>query len=135
MPSKNPVLTGYFSRAGHPAIKIGVYGIHAGLKQEFEAIIDTGFTGFHLMPTWKRSDPPLQKRGTQKMAAIEARDTAKPALPAPNDCHLTFRVGGYSSPLNALSRMAGSRASSSVFACAPKSPAVRTFSQSASNRR
>ena len=50
MPSKDPILTGSLSDTGHPVIKITVFGIHPDLKQEFEVMIDTGFTGFLLMP-------------------------------------------------------------------------------------
>lgn len=49
-PATVPVQTGYIDSAGHPRIKIGVYGLSEALKQEFEAIIDTGFTGFLMMP-------------------------------------------------------------------------------------
>jgi len=38
------------NKSGHPAVKIGVHGIHPDLRREFEALIDTGFTGFLLMP-------------------------------------------------------------------------------------
>jgi predicted aspartyl protease len=50
MPSKDPILTGFLSDTGHPVIRISVFGIHPDLKQEFEVMIDTGFTGFLLMP-------------------------------------------------------------------------------------
>ena len=77
MPSKNPVLTGYFSRAGHPAIKIGVHGIHAGLKQEFEAIIDTGFTGFLLMPIMSAFPLGLTLAGTGSYTLADNTTSAK----------------------------------------------------------
>jgi predicted aspartyl protease len=50
MSSKNPLLPGYFNSGGHPALKVSVFGIHDSLKKEFEVMIDTGFTGFMLMP-------------------------------------------------------------------------------------
>ena len=50
MPSKEPILAGYFNSDGHPAVRIQVFGIAHELKQEFEAMIATGFTGFLLMP-------------------------------------------------------------------------------------
>jgi predicted aspartyl protease len=50
MPSKEPILTGFLSDTGHPVIKVTVFGIHPDLKQQFEVMIDTGFTGFLLMP-------------------------------------------------------------------------------------
>ena len=45
-----PIQTGYLDKIGHPNVKITVHGISADLKQEFEAMIDTGFTGFLMMP-------------------------------------------------------------------------------------
>jgi len=51
MPEANPpIQTGYLDKIGHPTVRIAVHGIHPNLKQEFEALIDTGFTGFLLMP-------------------------------------------------------------------------------------
>jgi predicted aspartyl protease len=41
---------GYLASNGHPHIKIGVWGLSAQFKQEFEAMIDTGFTGFLMLP-------------------------------------------------------------------------------------
>lgn len=44
-----PIWTGYFANSGSPAVKIRVSGpITKG--KEFEAILDTGFTGFLSMP-------------------------------------------------------------------------------------
>lgn len=50
MPFKEPIQIGFLNSGGHPAIKVEVCGIHPDLKQEFEVMIDTGFTGFLLMP-------------------------------------------------------------------------------------
>src|SRR4051812_21340427 len=50
MPSKKPILIGSLDEFGHPVVQITVHGIHPDMKQEFEAMIDTGFTGFLLMP-------------------------------------------------------------------------------------
>jgi predicted aspartyl protease len=41
-----PTWTGFFSKSGSPAIKINIYGISDKASREFEAIVDTGFTGF-----------------------------------------------------------------------------------------
>lgn len=50
MPSKEALITGYFNSGGHPSLRVSVYGVFADLKKEFEVMIDTGFTGFLLMP-------------------------------------------------------------------------------------
>ncbi len=36
--------------AGHPIIHIKVWGIHEQFAQEFDALLDTGFTGFLMLP-------------------------------------------------------------------------------------
>jgi predicted aspartyl protease len=43
-------MTGSFNDAGSPVIKISVFGAFEQAKREFEAIVDTGFTGFVSMP-------------------------------------------------------------------------------------
>lgn len=45
-----PAKTVSLSSAGHPYIKVKVYGISDNLAQEFDALIDTGFTGFLMLP-------------------------------------------------------------------------------------
>jgi predicted aspartyl protease len=45
-----PPLTGFFNNAGSPVIKISVYRVFEQAKQEFDAIVDTGFTSFLSMP-------------------------------------------------------------------------------------
>jgi predicted aspartyl protease len=50
MPTFHRAQTGYLESNGHPCIKIKVHGISGDLAQEFEAMIDTGFNGFLLMP-------------------------------------------------------------------------------------
>jgi predicted aspartyl protease len=42
--------SGYFDKAGNPCVKITVSGVYNQSGIEFEAIIDTGFTGFLLIP-------------------------------------------------------------------------------------
>lgn len=46
----NQVLPGYFDSYGNPVIRISVYGVAEAAQQEFEAMIDTGFSGFLMMP-------------------------------------------------------------------------------------
>lgn len=77
MPSKNPLLTGYFNSGGHPALKISVYGLHLDLKQEFEVMIDTGFTGFLLMPIMSAFPLGLTLMGTGNYTLADNSSSAK----------------------------------------------------------
>jgi clan AA aspartic protease len=45
-----PAKTVSLNNAGHPFIKVKVFGIAEQLAQEFDALIDTGFTGFLMLP-------------------------------------------------------------------------------------
>lgn len=42
--------TGFFSSSGSPALRVSAYGVVPQAAQEFDAIVDTGFTGFISMP-------------------------------------------------------------------------------------
>lgn len=42
--------TGFLDKAGHPHIKIRVWGLAEQFAQEFEAMIDTGFSGYLSIP-------------------------------------------------------------------------------------
>jgi predicted aspartyl protease len=77
MPSKSPVLIGSLSESGHPTIKITVFGIHPDLKQEFEAMIDTGFTGFLLMPIMSAFPLGLTLLGTGNYTLADNSTNAK----------------------------------------------------------
>lgn len=44
---------GSFDSKGNAVVKLSVRGVHKDLAQEFDAIIDTGFTGFLAMPLVK----------------------------------------------------------------------------------
>lgn len=44
------IKTGYLDNAGHPHIKIRVWGLSAEFAQDFEAMIDTGFSGYLSLP-------------------------------------------------------------------------------------
>ena len=45
-----PTWTGTLDNSGSPVIKISIYGVLDTMAQEFDAIVDTGFTGFLSMP-------------------------------------------------------------------------------------
>lgn len=44
------VKIGFLDKAGHPHIKIRVWGLSADFGREFEAMIDTGFSGYLSIP-------------------------------------------------------------------------------------
>ncbi len=48
--ARAPVQLAYFDDLGHPALRIAVHGVVESAQQTYEAMIDTGFTGFLLMP-------------------------------------------------------------------------------------
>ncbi|MGA7219058.1 MAG: hypothetical protein WBX38_12115 [Candidatus Sulfotelmatobacter sp.] len=41
---------GYLDASGHPHVKVRIWGLSEQFAQEFEAMIDTGFTGFLSIP-------------------------------------------------------------------------------------
>ena len=46
----NECLIGYSNCNGHPSVNLTVHGFHRDLNEQFEAQIDTGFSGFLMMP-------------------------------------------------------------------------------------
>jgi len=50
MPSRKLTVTGCLDKSGSPSVRISVHGISPDSRQEFDAVIDTGFTGFLMMP-------------------------------------------------------------------------------------
>lgn len=43
-------MDGFFSQNGHPIIPIEVYGFSKEVTQKFDAMLDTGFSGFLSLP-------------------------------------------------------------------------------------
>lgn len=43
-------MDGFFNQNGHPIIPIEVYGYSKKIRQKFEAMLDTGFSGFLSLP-------------------------------------------------------------------------------------
>jgi predicted aspartyl protease len=60
---KAQLWTGYFDKSGSPAIKVMIHGPFAK-PVEFDAILDTGFTGFIAMPLLKALPLGLMLYGT-----------------------------------------------------------------------
>ena len=77
MPSKTPIQIGYLDKIGHPSLKISVHGIHADLKEDFEAMIDTGFTGFLMMPIMSALPLGLTLMGTSNYTLADNSTSAK----------------------------------------------------------
>ena len=77
MPSGKPMLTGYLDKSGHPILKISVHGVHPDLKQDFEAMIDTGFTGFLMMPIMAAFPLGLTLMGTSNYTLADNSTSAK----------------------------------------------------------
>jgi|SRR5208283_1932626 len=48
-----PIKTGFLDNTGSPRLKISLSGVLSQEPQEFEVIIDTGFTGFVSMPLFQ----------------------------------------------------------------------------------
>lgn len=83
---------GYLASNGHPHIKIGVWGLSAQFKQEFEAMIDTGFTGFLMMPLISAFPLALTLYGTTSYTLADG--SSSPKLMA----YGTVEVQGASAP-------------------------------------
>jgi len=45
-----PAWTGSFGKSGSPSLRITIAGVFRDSRQEFDAVLDTGFTGFIAMP-------------------------------------------------------------------------------------
>ena len=72
-----PVLTGSLDNSGHPIVKIEVFGLSAQFKKEFEAMIDTGFTGFLMMPLVEAFPLALTLYGTSNWTLADGSSQPK----------------------------------------------------------
>ena len=62
-----PTWTGYFNSTGAPAIKILLSGVIQKNRTEFEALIDTGFSGFISIPILDAFPLGLVLRGSMRI--------------------------------------------------------------------
>ncbi len=72
-----PTKIGYLDKAGHPFVKISVFGLSDQFKQEFEAMIDTGFTGFLMLPITSAFPLALTLYGTTSYTLADGTTSPK----------------------------------------------------------
>jgi predicted aspartyl protease len=72
-----PAQIGFINSSGRPAIKISLFGAYPTLKTEFEAVIDTGFSGFISMPFVQAFPLGLPLIGTTSIVLADGQTHAK----------------------------------------------------------
>jgi len=71
------VKIGYLDNIGHPNVKVRVWGISEQFAKEFDAMIDTGFTGFLSMPLTAAFPLALTLYGTSSFTLADGTTSPK----------------------------------------------------------
>jgi len=72
-----PTWTGSFNNSGSPVLRVKLYGISDQVSQEFDAIIDTGFSGFISMPAVQAFPLGLVLTGTTTTILADGSESVK----------------------------------------------------------
>jgi predicted aspartyl protease len=72
-----PTRIGFLDSAGQPKIRIKVYGLSEQFAREFDAMIDTGFSGFLMMPLTDALPLALTLYGTSSYTLADGTTSPK----------------------------------------------------------